>query len=47
MSLFLSKLVVNKSLLYLLVFTIFSSGIAYYVIMKSYDNVFLASYYGN
>lgn len=35
---------VNRSLLYLLIFTIIASAIAYHIVVKAYDDVFDLSY---
>ena len=37
---------VNNSLLYLLIFTIISSAIAFHVVVKAYDSVFELNYTG-
>jgi len=31
---------VNRTLLYMLIFTIISSAVSYYIVIKAYDNVF-------
>jgi len=36
----------TKSLLYFLIFTIISSSIAFYMVIKTYDEVFELGYYG-
>jgi len=35
----------TKSLLYFLIFTIISSSIAFYMVVKAYDDVFELNYY--
>ena len=39
--------VVNKTLLYMLIFTIVSSVIAYHMVVTAYDGVFELGYYTN
>jgi hypothetical protein len=37
----------NKTLVYLLIFTMISSALAYYIVVRAYEGVFEAAYEGN